>query len=143
MARNGSSQISAEVEAAIREAVAGKQRPSDVLRRLRAGTIEELGPVQIPERTFYRRWSAAKREQSGATYTGPSILYLITLHLAREKHGITDDPTELAEATGIPLADVRELLAMEAKVPELGPVSDQIEERRRRAEGRPPLRARS
>jgi hypothetical protein len=129
------------VDDAIREAVAGRLRPSDVLRKIRAGTIDGVdGPTPIPERTFYGKWTRAKREQGrgGGAYTGPTVIQVLAVEIAHYDTG-SDDPEQLAQASGLPLELVRECLALKTEAEAVGDghtrACDLVVERRRAGEG--------
>lgn len=107
-----------DVDDAIAEACARRERPSQVLVRLRAGTLPGIdGPVpEIADRTFYGKWSRAKRQQKqGAPDDGPSILDMITADLMRRGEGSfapgIEDPDEIAKRLGVDAKQVREWFA--------------------------------
>jgi hypothetical protein len=103
-----------EVQDAIREAVARGERHSEALAKLRAGTLDpELGPVQMPQRSFTYSWSRAKREQRrSGPYSGPTPLDVLALECS---YTGSEDPGVLAEATGWPLEVAREALSLIAE----------------------------
>jgi hypothetical protein len=134
---SGAQRYSTAVEHAIREARARGLTWSKTLTALRAGTLDDdLGPVDIAERSFTRRWKAAEREQEQARREspneGPKIMHIIALDMARRDHG-TKDPDELAEKLGWPLNFVRRIIDAEAKAAEHGTtVWEQLGGRKRR-----------
>jgi hypothetical protein len=57
----------AELNGAIRqEIVRGKLRPIEVWEKVCAAALDGLGPIAIPRRTFYYRWTKAQRELARA-----------------------------------------------------------------------------
>jgi hypothetical protein len=137
----------AEVQSAIREAVARGERHSVALAKLRAGTLDpELPPVQIPERTFTYQWSRSQREQrrSGpGPYSDPYFAVAV-LALSDDYTG-SEDPKALAERTGWPLEKAREALSCIAGAAKRNEEEGSnrwracdIADERRRAAGHPP-----
>jgi hypothetical protein len=102
---------SPELQDAIREAVARGDRHSVALAKLRAGTLDpELGPVDMPQRSFTYSWSRAKREQRrSAPYSGPSVLEVLAFSV--DGYTGSEDPAVIAKRTGWSLEAAREALS--------------------------------
>jgi hypothetical protein len=96
------------VDRAVREAVAAKKRPKDILAGLRAGTLPGLEgrTVQIADRTFYRKLAdaRAKLRAEPAKREGPSLR--VRLFLASRD---TPEPEEVRSQMEAEGADAEEI----------------------------------
>ena len=95
---------SSRVNAVIAEAHADGLRYSTALKRLRAGTLaDDLGPIDMADRTFARRWGIVKREREAArggngsqrTEGELSRMHPFLVQWASEQIG-EDDPERIA-----------------------------------------------
>jgi hypothetical protein len=90
------------VDRAVREAVAAKKRPKDILAGLRAGTLPGLEgrTVQIADRTFYRKLAdaRAKLKAEPAKREGPSLR--VRLLLTQREMPEPEELRSLLEADG-------------------------------------------
>lgn len=116
MARYGTN-----VEKAIKDARVRGDRPCDVRVALAAGTLPGIDkPVQMAERSFWTRWSNAKREQQGPPASDPNVPNLldrIGVEIRAQELGLTD-PDEIARELGYTPEFVRACLeANKARVP--------------------------
>jgi hypothetical protein len=102
-----------EVLDALREARAAHMPPSKVLAKLRAGTLDGTGPVDMPDRTFWLKWRQAKREleamhSSEDRHRRASLIaQLVGVEAVREGRSVE----EVAEEHGIPVDVLRECVA--------------------------------
>jgi hypothetical protein len=109
-----------EVDNAIREACARRERPSEVLVQLRAGTLPGIDrPLPgIADRTFWGKWSRAKRaiqmaERDADDDDGLHPILLRAAVSVMQRRGISD-PEEIGKAIGVKPQQVREALAESA-----------------------------
>jgi hypothetical protein len=110
-----------DVDNAIREAFAAGLRYSDAFRKLKAGTLDGVGPTAMPERTFAYKWRIAKREQQSARGCSqrPWPSYWNVLRMVamlgesgiRLSHPAQLSPEQIADAIDWPVRCVAALLA--------------------------------
>lgn len=112
----------AELDKAIREALVAGMRPSELLRRLRAGTFRGYPAYpELADRTFYARWKKAKEERSRERSAEPGIYLLDIVAIERRAAELgTSDPATVAEGTGYTVEQVGCVLDPEVTWHELG-----------------------
>ena len=82
-----------KVDELLREAQVAGMAYGEAYRKLKAGTLGDLSPQPMPERTFTLRWKKAKDAlrlaARGSAYDGPGFLDFVRLRLAVEAKRVT------------------------------------------------------